>query len=577
MRGVAGRGDRASAATAPLTSELRLRPSTATPAKAAPQGHPGVSGLEVALPPARALALVGATRAARPAARGELDAVTARVVETTSELVRIPSQGGIDDPTPICKAMARALRAAGLEPEILTDPSGRPAGVVAEIAGALPGPTYALNAVVDTAPAGDPSQWATKKPFEPVLDGPWLIGRGVADSKAAAAIFVEVGRIIAARRESMHGRAVLFFDAAEHTGEFQGIEAFLARYPKVDAMVIGYPGNEGLHVGSRGFYRAAVSGHLARPGAPTAVARAIRASTQEPLPQERTILFPLTPKLTITAVSATEVARVEGYGAATIVDVRIAGKAAHSGSSSTQGVNGALKTAALLESEALRDSRVLHIQGGAHFSQVPDRVDVRLALPGDARGADEVREELSRLLAALDAEMPGGGASQVTVVATGAKVETAVSRIVTHVDMRTTPSFDGPRAEQHLGEALGAASQDGLRLAFEERGAWPAFVLDENSPVRRAMESGIARVTGQPAQAKISGPSNVGNLLAAHGVPATTGYGVRAKGAHSANEAIDVRTIGDAYRVHVAALEALLFTKPEPHAPPRPASGGPSR
>ncbi|MFD3486177.1 hypothetical protein [Streptomyces sp. NPDC058665] len=70
-------------------------------------------------------------------------------------------------------------------------PGGELVGLVVEIAGPAPGVWWALDACVDTAPFGDESSWTFPPTSGDVKDG-WLLGRGAADSKLAAAMFCHI-------------------------------------------------------------------------------------------------------------------------------------------------------------------------------------------------------------------------------------------------------------------------------------------------------------------------------------------------------------------------------------------------
>ena len=65
------------------------------------------------------------------------------------------------------------------------------------------------------------------------------------------------------------GAVHVLFDADEHTGRFGGVRAYLAAIPRLpDAVSLGYPGNDCIVVGSRGFLRAKLhfSGRAAHSG-----------------------------------------------------------------------------------------------------------------------------------------------------------------------------------------------------------------------------------------------------------------------------------------------------------------------
>lgn len=159
-----------------------------------------------------------------------------------------------------------------LKPRLLRDGAGKDVAgkdvaVLVEIAGAAPGPVLCLDACIDTAPAGDSSQWSDP-PFSGAVRGRRLLGRGAADSKSGVAILAHVARHLA-ETPIPRGAVHVLLDADEHTGRFGGVRAYLdaiARPP--DAVSLGYPGNDCIVVGSRGFLRARLhfSGKAAHSG-----------------------------------------------------------------------------------------------------------------------------------------------------------------------------------------------------------------------------------------------------------------------------------------------------------------------
>src|SRR5690606_25399162 len=103
----------------------------------------------------------------------------------------------------------------------------------------------------------DEGRWTHPPTSGLLLDG-WLHGRGSGDSKSAIAIFCHIAAVLHRRRLSGAAGAVeLLFDADEHTGRLGGMRAWLARRPMdVAGVFIGYPGDERIMIGSRGFWRA---------------------------------------------------------------------------------------------------------------------------------------------------------------------------------------------------------------------------------------------------------------------------------------------------------------------------------
>jgi succinyl-diaminopimelate desuccinylase len=237
---------------------------------------------------------------------------TASIVALTRELVRIPSRGGEDSPAPIIEAIAQWLRKHGLAPNVLARANGHPVAVVTTIEGDHDGPTYCLDACLDTAPFGNLEAWDTP-PTEPHESDGWLIGRGAADSKAAVVIFAHLAAELQQTASALHGRLLVLFDADEHTGHFAGVKSFLRAYPNVDGAMIGYPGNDRVVAGARGCYRATITVHGAggHSGGRTSLtqnavhkaARLVNAIDRAVLPDARDPEFSLRPSIAATRIA----------------------------------------------------------------------------------------------------------------------------------------------------------------------------------------------------------------------------------------------------------------------------------
>jgi succinyl-diaminopimelate desuccinylase len=239
------------------------------------------------------------------------------VIELTSQLVRIPSRGGIDPYDPVLKTVRRWLDQHNLPTATLQDVSGATVGLCCEIGGVQPGPRWVLDACLDTAPFGDESAWTHPPTSAHITDG-WMWGRGTSDSKVGAAIFCHIATRLAPLAQRLHGRLVLLFDVDEHTGHFGGAKRYFegAGAPTdVAGVMIGYPGLDTLVVGGRGVFRTrlyvhGVSSHSggshASANAIDKAAQLVHALTTAPLPDGKTESFPLPAKLTITTIHGGE-------------------------------------------------------------------------------------------------------------------------------------------------------------------------------------------------------------------------------------------------------------------------------
>jgi succinyl-diaminopimelate desuccinylase len=67
---------------------------------------------------------------------------------------------------------------------------------------------------------------------------------------------------------------------------------------------------------------------------------------------------------------------------------------------------------------------------------------------------------------------------------------------------------------------------------------------------------------------KIAGPSNIGNFLAAKGIPATAGFGVRYRGLHAADESVELASIPQVAATYALAVSRLLDGSPNSVAAP---------
>jgi len=239
------------------------------------------------------------------------------ILRQLRELIRIPSRAGVDDYAPVLDAVRAVLRAQSVSSERLVDGS-RVVGICGRITGKGEGPTYMLNATVDTAPFGDTAAW-THGPLSADVAGGWLYGRGSADSKAGVAIFCHVLMALARERSRLRGSMAFLFDAEEHSGAFGGVRRFVSERLEslpLGGVMIGYPGHDRIVIGCRGFHRArlTVRGVAAHSGSSTrrgvnAVLRAgelARQLERARLPTGRDPQFPLPPEITVTAMHGGE-------------------------------------------------------------------------------------------------------------------------------------------------------------------------------------------------------------------------------------------------------------------------------
>lgn len=384
---------------------------------------------------------------------------TASIDALARKLVSIPSQGGIDSPEPVLERMAAWLAAHNFDPICLADPEGCKVALAAKFVAPLDGPSICLNACLDTAPFGDVDAWSYS-PTAGAIVANKLRGRGSADSKIGASIIAHVVDFLVSQELVQRGTIYLLFDADEHTGRFGGVKSFIDRVsPAPQAVVLGYPGNDKLVVGARGFYRARI---------------------------------------------------------------HVFGKAAHSGATTRRGINAIEKLAALIytikraplpePTEAFPIApvaTVTAIQGGAGFSQIPDKATC-------------------------------------------------------NVDIRTTPSFDGALARDWLEELvlrLDTQEPSPSHSVIEPEQSWPPYAVDVNSHLVASFLKAGEDAFGRSIHPEICGPSNIGNFLSTRGIPTICGLGVSYENIHGSDECSDVTTIPPSFASYVAGV--LNFLAPD--------------
>jgi succinyl-diaminopimelate desuccinylase len=164
-----------------------------------------------------------------------------------------------------------------------------------------------------------------------------------------------------------------------------------------------------------------------------------------------------------------------------------------------------------------------------------------------------------------DAPEPFGLPPRVTVTSIRAGTPDQYSvtpdRAVLQLDARLTPTWTAEDARRFV--SLFVDRLDGQHphvhhtTVRELTESWPPFQLVPEHPLPAALAAG-AKVAGLDPQPVVAGPSNIGCLLAAHGIPATAGFGVAYRGLHGIDEAIDLATVPAVQATYHRALLSLL-------------------
>lgn len=164
-------------------------------------------------------------------------------IELLRDLVARPSVSG--DEEPIGRFVEETARAWGLEVSRGDD------GVLVQL-GATSGPTLAFVSHLDTVPAGE--GWS-RPPFQPVIEGTALYGRGSGDAKASVAAMLTAARDLAGQSARLRGRVVLLLGYGEETRD-TSMPRLAARAAPIDAAVVGEPTNLRAAVAQRGLMMA---------------------------------------------------------------------------------------------------------------------------------------------------------------------------------------------------------------------------------------------------------------------------------------------------------------------------------
>jgi succinyl-diaminopimelate desuccinylase len=87
---------------------------------------------------------------------------------------------------------------------------------------------------------------------------------------------------------------------------------------------------------------------------------------------------------------------------------------------------------------------------------------------------------------------------------------------------------------------------------------WPAYRLSKDAPVYRALHAAARQVLQRTLPGEVAGPASIGNYLATLGIDATSGFGVRYRNLHAADECIEIASLEPAFKTYLEAVRLLL-------------------
>jgi succinyl-diaminopimelate desuccinylase len=155
---------------------------------------------------------------------------------------------------------------------------------------------------------------------------------------------------------------------------------------------------------------------------------------------------------------------------------------------------------------------------------------------------------------AADAAFPFGPAATVTRIEGGEGFSVVPDLAICHVDIRLTRTFDAAVATRWLEDIVRSVDAE---AGIEIVDSWPAYVVPHDDHLVQSFTQAAGAAFGRPFAADVCGPSNIGNLLAARGVPTVCAPGVSFGNMHAADEWADIASIGPVYAMYCEA--ALRF------------------
>jgi acetylornithine deacetylase/succinyl-diaminopimelate desuccinylase-like protein len=95
-------------------------------------------------------------------------------------------------------------------------------------------------------------------------------------------------------------------------------------------------------------------------------------------------------------------------------------------------------------------------------------------------------------------------------------------------------------------------------LRIEQVESWPPYLVAEGDPLVAAFRDAGRLAFGRVVPLAVCGPSNIGNLFAAHGIPTICGLGVSARNVHGSDEAALISSIPAVYRGYLEGARRFL-------------------
>ncbi len=230
------------------------------------------------------------------------------IITLLQKLVSIPSESETGNVT----LMARYLKEKLEEFKIRNFMHGEGEAIAVQGSFGYAEKGLMLDCPLDITPAGDFKKWMFP-PYEGVVKGGRMIGRGTADCKAGIVAMIYTVLILRELIDESKIRVELVFDGGEQNGGYHGIRTTLNEGLLVEAGIIGYAGQQdGIAIGCRGYHRYTITtrgrsvhtGHIRDKGinAISHAARLISHIENTPLGTPQSPYFPFGSKLTFSMI-----------------------------------------------------------------------------------------------------------------------------------------------------------------------------------------------------------------------------------------------------------------------------------
>ena len=152
-------------------------------------------------------------------------------LERLKAFLRIPSISALPQHAPDVRRaaewLADEMRTAGIENVVVSETGGHPM-VYGDWLHADGAPTVLVYGHYDVQPVDPLAEWRTD-PFEPVVDGHRLIGRGTADDKGQIHAHISAAAALLATRDGLPVNVKYVFEGEEESGSAH-LEAWLAEH-----------------------------------------------------------------------------------------------------------------------------------------------------------------------------------------------------------------------------------------------------------------------------------------------------------------------------------------------------------